>query len=210
MQRQFNSIINMGGSIVTNSRAVAVLSVEMLALVAGCLAAPATAHDRFRATRLDSGLTIVPFAVPVATPVAVVQSGAVHYAYVPPVAKAEAELPGGAELRAEFEAFRQWRQSQRGERANPAAAAEPNVTRPSASVSQAPLMATHCLKCHSGAQAKGAVRLDGVLSNEQRLAAIRAVLAGDMPKGKPLESDVLGELLFELSQSSSTSSVQGE
>jgi hypothetical protein len=61
-----------------------------------------------------------------------------------------------------------------------------------------------------GVQAKGGLRLDGSLTSDQRLAAIRAALSGKMPKGKPLAADVLGELLYELASGSSSSSVSGE
>jgi hypothetical protein len=172
----------------------------IVVLIAAWLASCAVARERAEAVRFDSGLTVVPFAVPVATPVAVVQPGGVYYAVVPQGAGDDAKL------RAEFEAFKRWRNTQNlaTVAAVDAAAAK---TRP---ISPSPLLSANCLSCHRGEQAKGGVRFDVALSSEQRLAAIRAVVAGEMPKGKSLAPDVLGELLLEISQSSSVSSVQGE
>jgi hypothetical protein len=169
-------------------------------LIAAWLASCAVARERAAAVRFDSGLTVVPFAVPVATPVAVVQPGGVYYAVVPQGAGEDATL------RAEFEAFKRWRLSQGATNAAAVDAAA-SATRP---ISPSPLLNENCLSCHRGEQAKGGVRFDVALSSEQRLAAMRAVLTGEMPKGKPLAPDVLGELLLEISQSSSVSSVQGE
>ena len=172
----------------------------IVVLIAAWLASCATARDRTSVIRLDSGLTVVPFAVPVATPVAVVQPGGVYYAVVPQGAGDDVKL------RAEFEEFKRWRKSQLVANSTPSEV----TTTPSGQVSPSPLFVANCLACHRGRQAKGGVRLDVALSSEQRLAAIRAVLSGEMPKGKPLAPDVLGELLLEISQTSSPPPVQGE
>ena len=171
----------------------------LVVLIAAWLANCVVAGERASVVRFDSGLTVVPFAVPVATPVAVVQPGGVYYAVVPQGAGDDARL------RAEFEEFRRWRSSQSVTNTVPS-----NAAATSNEVRQSPLLSATCLSCHRGEQAKGGVRLDVELSSEQRLAAIRAVVSGEMPKGKPLAPDVLGALLLELSQSSSVSSVQGE
>lgn len=171
----------------------------LVVLIAAWLANCAVARERASVVRFDSGLTVVPFAVPVATPVAVVQPGGVYYAVVPQGAGDDARL------RAEFEEFRRWRSSQSVTNTVPS-----NAAATSNEVRQSPLLSATCLSCHRGEQAKVGVRLDVELSSEQRLAAIRAVVSGEMPKGNPLAPDMLGALLLELSQSSSVSSVQGE
>lgn len=155
--------------------------------------------------RLDTGLVVVPFAVPVATPVAVVQPGGAYYVFGP------REAEGEATLRAEFEAFRRWRQEQLANNAENTAraAAEDSLPREDADRARS-LVAEHCLACHRGPQAKGGVRLDGRLSSDARLAAMRAVLAGKMPKGKTLADDVAGELLYELTEGVSRTSAKGE
>ncbi len=160
-------------------------------------------RDRFAAVRLDSGLTVVPFAVPVATPVAVVGPSQAFYAYAPQVhatsSDAAADNEIDSQLRAEFEAFRRWRKSQ-------AAASAADAVGANATPDASPLVSANCLRCHAGANAKGDIRFDGELTNDQRLAAIRAALSGEMPKGKPLSADVLGPLLYELSQPSLSAS----
>lgn len=171
-----------------------------VALNVMCVSHQAAAGERFRAVRLETGLTIVPFAVPVATPVAVLGPSQVYYGYAPQPAVASGAAVSNVtdpQLLAEFEAFRRWRESQRA--ADSGGAANAGGSADSAPPSM-PLFAAHCLRCHSGPQAKGEFHLDGRLTNEQRLAAIRAALAGEMPKGKPLPPDELGPLLYELSQ----------
>lgn len=158
------------------------------------------ARDRFRAVRLESGLTIVPFAVPVATPVTVLGPSQVHYGYAPAPQPPNAAAAGDRvdpQLLAEFEAFRRWRESQY---AASAADSTTDDAIPSAARPTMPLVAEHCLRCHSGSQAKGDFHLDAELTDDQRLSAIRAALTGEMPKGKPLSPDQLGPLLYELSQ----------
>lgn len=175
------------------------------------LANDAVARERAVVARLETGLTVVPFAVPVATPVAVLQPGGVAYSYSPSPSSGNAA--GGAahdaKLREEFEAFRRWRQAQQAPADETAAATDAESKR--AQVDVTPLVAANCLACHRGEQAKGGVRLDGSPSSARRLAAIRAVLSGEMPKGRTLAAEDVGELLFELSDgSASMSSVKGE
>jgi len=147
---------------------------------------PAAAHaaGRERFVRQETAITVVPFAVPVATPVAVVNPTGVFYAYSPLAATYGAAGGGAAsELSREFEEFRRWKESKQA--ARPAAES---------------MVANRCSKCHSGAAAKGDFRLDGPLSADARLAAIRAVLAGRMPKDQPLSPDETGALVKELAQ----------
>jgi mono/diheme cytochrome c family protein len=160
-------------------------------------------RERAVVVRLDTGLNVVPFAVPVATPVAVLQPGGVVYSYSPSNAEEDAKL------RAEFEAFKRWRLTQNTQSLPAADARDGSAGRPAANAM--PLVAANCIACHRGEQAKGGVRLDGLLSSDARLAAIRAVLSGEMPKGKTLAADDVGALLFELSDGAvSASSVKGE
>lgn len=66
----------------------------------------------------------------------------------------------------------------------------------------ASLVATQCATCHSGPAPQGEVRLDRpeALDASHRLAAIRAVLAGRMPKGGTLTPDELRAILAELAK----------
>jgi hypothetical protein len=161
--------------------ALAVTVVSRFALAADC---------RTRVV-VDGGLTIVPFAVPVATPVAVINPGGVLYAATPPpvvasVPTAPANTSADAQTMApsadELAEFRAWRAA-KGNRANAATT----------------LVARHCATCHSGAAPKGNLSLTSVLSPEVRLRAIHAVLEGAMPPGRPLASAEATRLLQELS-----------
>ena len=135
------------------------------------------ATPRQRVVRQESALVVVPFAVPVATPVAVVNPTGVFYAYSPQAAAYDA---ASDEDWREFNEFRRWRQSQ------------PTIS------NAAPAVANACLKCHAGAAAKGEFRLDQPLTAEARIKAIRAVLAGQMPKDKPLSPGEISGLIAEL------------
>jgi mono/diheme cytochrome c family protein len=164
-------------------------------------------RERVVVARLDTGLNVVPFAVPVATPVAVLQPGGVVYSYSP--SNATKDAVNDAKLWTEFEAFRRWRLAQGVENVESKESADALSAGPA--TNGTPLVTAHCLACHRGAQAKGGVRLDGLLSSDARLAAIRAVLAGEMPRGKTLATEDVGALLLELSDGAvSTSSVKGE
>jgi hypothetical protein len=122
----------------------------------------------------DSALVVVPFAVPVATPVAVVNPTGVFCAYSPLAA-----------MHGEYEEFRRWKESQAAKNAEQQARASS-------------LVARTCLKCHSGAAAKTDFRLDEPMAADARLKAIREVLSGRMPKDKPLGPAEISALVAEL------------
>jgi hypothetical protein len=131
-----------------------------------------------RVARQEAALVAVPFAVPVATPVAVVNPTGVFYAYSP---LAAAYGAASDEHWREFEEFRRWKQSQQ-------------AMLPSA----APAVSSTCLKCHAGPAAKGNFRLDQPLTADARIKAIREVIAGRMPKDKPLLAGEGSGLIAEL------------
>ena len=133
---------------------------------------------RARVVRQEAALVVVPFAVPVATPMAVVNPRGVFYAYSPLAATYGV---ANDEHWREFEEFRRWKQS--GEAALP---------------SVAPAVSSACLKCHAGTVAKGNFRLDQPLTADARIKAIREVIAGRMPKDKPLLAGEISGLIAEL------------
>lgn len=146
------------------------------------------AAPRQRVVQQEAALTVVPFAVPVATPVAVVNPTGVFYAYSPLAATHGASNGDAtADVWREFEEFRRWKASQTRKTAD---------QQPLASS----LIARTCLKCHAGSAAKAGFRLDEPLAAEARLRAIRAVLAGRMPKDKPVSPTEIGGLIAELAQ----------
>lgn len=158
----------------------------LTAMVTSMLAQPIGAAEcatllRGRGSTVDRRLAIVPFAIPVATPVAVVNSGGVLYAAGgPPVASATTSSELDADELADFRAWR--------------AAKVARSTLPSSAVNE------HCGRCHSGATPKGSFNLTGSSSAEVRLRAIDAALHGEMPPGNPLSTDELTRLLQELSK----------
>jgi hypothetical protein len=137
------------------------------------------AAPRQRVVQQEAALTVVPFAVPVATPVAVINPTGVFYAYSP-LAATHGATNGDATSDdwREFEEFRRWKASQ--------------------SKKASGVVAGTCLKCHSGPAAKAGIRLDEPLAAEARLKAIRAVLAGRMPKDKPLSASEISGMVAEL------------
>jgi mono/diheme cytochrome c family protein len=136
-----------------------------------------------------SATVVVPFAVPVATPVAIVQNNGVFYRAAPESVAGDSSIddPSRRRLFAEFEAFLAWRAS-RGQ-----SATEANATQSSLS-----LVGRNCLQCHGGPNPKGGVSLDGALSADVRLRAIRETVAGRMPPQSKLSPELVGQLLGEL------------
>ena len=140
----------------------------------------------------QQGLAVVPFAVPVAVPVATVNPGGVYYGY---------------QQQAQPQAVQQ--QAPCPQVAHEQAVQEPQTAEPLTGETQAEstsLVHQHCAKCHTGEQAKAGFRLEAwtTLGAEQRLKMIRRVLSDDestrMPKGKQLDPQTLGELIQELSE----------
>lgn len=75
---------------------------------------------------------------------------------------------------------------------------------PQFSLQQKPgaIIESRCVKCHSGANAKGGLDLTQALSCEQKLATIRKVINGEMPKGgPPLTPEEIGDFMQEILQS---------
>jgi len=127
---------------------------------------------------VGSGFTVVPFAVPVAVPVATVQSPTVLYSYDGHRAANQVTPTQHEELPAE---------------ANPQASST--------------LLEQKCAQCHGGAAPKAGLDLSNPvsLSPQQRLAAVARVVSDDaelrMPKGSTLSPSEIGRLLQELSSS---------
>lgn len=129
-----------------------------------------------RAFVLDTGLTIVPFAV--ATPVAVVAPGSPVYSYRGPQTYQAAQPQVDP---AEWAAFQQWRRSQ-------------------VKVASASLVQQNCMGCHTkDGEAKESFDMTGELTPEMKLAAIAAVMTGKMPKSKTLDPQVRADIVAELS-----------
>jgi mono/diheme cytochrome c family protein len=91
----------------------------------------------------------------------------------------------------ELAEFRAWRPAKADRAASNQVGPRPSRAAPS-------LIATHCATCHGGATPKAGLSLDGSLTPQVRLRAIRAVLQGDMPPGRPLAAAELTALLREL------------
>lgn len=129
----------------------------------------------------STGAVITPFAVPVATPVAVVSPYAYQHAgaasYGVQAQSADAKL---------FEEFLAWK---KGRDANQVTAAVVPQT----------LLQQNCVKCHtSNADAKAHLDMSVEMTAEQKLAASRALLKGTMPKNKTIDDKTRGNLLGEL------------
>lgn len=82
-----------------------------------------------------------------------------------------------------------------------AAAKEPDVFAPP----PASAVTANCAGCHAaGKNATAVAKIDlsnlRALSCENKLAAIRAVVSGSMPKGRKLDDQAIGHLIEELSQ----------
>lgn len=145
------------------------------------LATPTLAdHCRKQVVIQSTGQVIVPFAVPVATPVAV----ATPYAYQHSGARAASVDPDYAE-------FLAWK------------AAKASTVK-AAAVPQT-LVTQHCASCHTpghpNAKQDAIDHLDmsKPLTAEQKLDSVKALLLGTMPKGKTIESQLRSDLVGELS-----------
>lgn len=127
---------------------------------------------------LDTGLTIVPFAV--ATPVAVVAPGSPVYSYRGPQTYQAAQPQVDA---AEWAAFQQWKRQQG-----------------TVNALGASLVSQNCAACHAkDGDAKDHWDASGELTADLKLAAIKAVVSGAMPKSKTLDPQVRADLIGELS-----------
>jgi mono/diheme cytochrome c family protein len=141
----------------------------------------------------QQGLAVVPFAIPVAVPVATVNPGGVYYGYQHQAQQfAPRSLPRSPMPMQQAETV-------------PSRDTSPESAQPTATTTGS-LVRQHCAKCHTGEAAKGGLRLDAwtSLGSDQRLKMIRRVLSDDeatrMPKGQTLDPQVLGELIQELSK----------
>lgn len=119
----------------------------------------------------STGSIVVPYSTPVAVPTSVVVSGYTYQAAQPQVDPAE------------WAAFQQWRRQQG------------TVNALSASLVQ-----QNCAACHAkDGEAKDHWDASGELTAELKLAAIKAVVSGAMPKSKTLDPQVRADLIGELS-----------
>lgn len=140
-------------------------------------------HINQNAVVLDTGLAIVPYAIPVAVPVVPTTQGLYSYQ-----ATAAAYQPRAAATSndALFQEFLEWR----AKRTAVTAQAEP----------VSPFAAT-CLKCHSsGGTGFAHHDFSKPLTSDDKLAAIDAIVQGTMPKGKPLDPQVRADIVAELSK----------
>ncbi len=129
----------------------------------------------------STGAVIVPYAVPVATPVAVVSP----YAYQHSGAQVYGQQAKTADAQL-FEEFLRWKQ-ERETQVKPAVVPQT-------------LLQQNCVKCHSdNADAKGHFDMSKELTADQKLSAIRAVMTGKMPKAKTLDPQVRSDLIAEIS-----------
>jgi mono/diheme cytochrome c family protein len=112
-----------------------------------------------QATKLDTGLVIVPFAVPVAVPVATVRQPSVLYS------------------------FRSYASAYQTSPQMTAPAATPAMAKPADAAS---VLARRCASCHSGAAAQGRLALfddtGALLSKLPRRRIVEAVESGRMPQ----------------------------
>lgn len=86
----------------------------------------------------------------------------------------------------EFQEFKAWREQYNAQL--PAAAQAIHST----------VLQATCVKCHSGAEPKGDVRLDGELTDALKLRAMGMVWQGKMPPTGPLANEKAAELFEEL------------
>ncbi len=150
------------------------------------LATPALADHcrvvRSNAVVLDTGLTIVPYAV--ATPVAVVAPGSPLYSYRDTAQAYGQPQAGSADP--DYAEFLAWK------------AAKANQVK-SAVVPQT-LLQQNCVKCHTeNADAREHLDMSKELTSDQKLASIKALLLGSMPKGKTIDAQLRSDLAAELS-----------
>lgn len=148
------------------------------------LATPTLAdHCRVRNNAVviqSTGAIVTPFAVPVAVPVAV----ASPYVYQHSGVQAASADPDYAE-------FLAWK------------AAKANQVK--AAVVPQTLFAQSCAGCHTpghtSAKQDAIDHLDASkeLTSEQKLASIKAIMLGEMPRGKTLDPQVRADLIAELS-----------
>lgn len=138
---------------------------------------------RQNAVVLDTGLAIVPYAIPVAVPVVPTTQGLYSYnstaaAYRPQVQAASND--------ALFQEFMEWR----AKRAAVTAQAEP----------VSPFAQT-CLKCHSsGGTGFAHHDFSKPLTSDDKLAAIDAIVQGTMPPKRTLDPQVRADIVAELSK----------
>ncbi|MBX7164826.1 MAG: hypothetical protein K1X74_00635 [Pirellulales bacterium] len=151
----------------------------LLAMPAGAWAGDCGAGLRHAQVAVaSSGLVVVPFAVPVAVPVATIQAPAVLYSW-----------RGAAST------------SVMSDAAGESAAVQE-------ALGGEGLVRQRCARCHEGEAAKGDLVLTdlGALSAEQRLEAVRRVVSDDpqvrMPRGMLLSPSEIGRMVQELSERS--------
>lgn len=177
-------------------------ALEMIVQFVGLVAAVAAARLLVTAVRavLLAAITLLSAVVPLtASGADCRQFFTYQYAYAAPVVYPQVYYAAGKDIEAEALAAKVAKlvasQLRAELTATPKGLGHPVATRQSA-------LAQHCAKCHSGANPKGGITIDGVtpMRCEQILAAIRAVADGSMPKGltQVLSPQVKGQLLEEL------------
>lgn len=158
------------------------------------LAAPLLAGNHHCAVQLQSGLAVVPFAVPVATPIAVVNQSPFVYGF---------SSAGSYGAQAQATVKTQSSEDALVDRlaAKLAARLGLDPVKPAAAPEAPSLVTANCLGCHGATKQAGGVRFDAGLTDELRLRAVAAMMHDDaakrMPKGKSIDAATLGRLIQE-------------
>lgn len=181
-----------------NNRHLAAYLAAILFAIASILAIAATAradncrvqnvrlsHINQNVVTLDTGLAIVPYAIPVAVPVVPTTQGLYSYQATAQAYQPRAQEQPQSDEQALYREFLEWR----AKRAAVTAQAEP----------VSPFAAT-CVKCHSqGGTGFAHHDFSKPLTSDDKLAAIASIMSGKMPKNKPLDPQVRSDIVAELS-----------
>ena len=153
--------------------------------------------------KVVENVVAVPVAIAAGVPVAEVAPYQYSYqaTYGQPVVAVDVHALAKA-IAAELKQPKLTPESADNRREDEAVAAERQLSsqRPSATSAVPSAVAQNCVKCHSGAAPKGKLDLTNLtaLTCEQKLKAIRKVLAEEMPKDAKLDPDTAGAVLSEL------------
>lgn len=149
-------------------------------------------HCNVQAVQLQSGLVVTPFAVPVASPVAVANVSPFVYGFQ----SAGSYAPQSAAVKA------QSTEDALVERLAAKLAAKLGLDVKPLAVPETPsLISATCVSCHGPTKQGGGIRFDQGLTDELRLQAVAAMMLDDgakrMPKGKAIDAVTLGKLIQE-------------
>lgn len=167
------------------------------AVLSAAIACGAVCNQQVAVQQFAANVAITPFAIPVAVPVASVQNPSLFYNYNSYASQYSDNSYGGY---AASGAGTAWEDRLAARVAEKVLSRVNSISPASAQT----LVASNCVKCHQGEDAKGAYRMDVPLTEGKKLKAITRILADDpakrMPKGKTLGAEELGKLIQELSR----------